>query len=70
MIRLTLFQQPDLVLVGLRDELSFGALLLDIPVLAEVHAAGETRDEKTDGRSTNSEPAPEPLHEDSLRRGQ
>jgi hypothetical protein len=50
--------------------LRFGTLLLDCPVLSQVHASDHTHNEQTNGRSADSDPAPEPIHEVSLRRGQ
>ncbi|GIF10856.1 hypothetical protein Ate01nite_08880 [Actinoplanes teichomyceticus] len=70
MLGLTLLEQLQLLRVGLHDQLRLGAALLDVPVLSEVHTAAETRHEQTDRCGANSEPAPEPIHEDSLRRGQ
>jgi hypothetical protein len=56
-------QQLHFVRVRLHDELRFGSLLLDFPALSEVHTADHAQHEQTDRGDTNSDPAPEPIHE-------
>ena len=63
MLAVAFLQQLHFVRVGLDDELRFGTLLLDFPVLSEIDPADDAQNEQTDRGRTDSDPAPEPIHE-------
>jgi hypothetical protein len=67
---LALLQQLHFGRVRRGDELRFGTLLLDFLAVPEVDTAGHAQNEQADGCCSDSDPAPEPIHEVSLRRGQ
>jgi hypothetical protein len=67
---LALLQQLHFRGVRCDDQVRFGTLLLDFLAVPDVEAAGDAQNEQADGCSSDSDPAPEPIHEVSLRRGQ
>ncbi|GFJ91333.1 hypothetical protein Prum_049750 [Phytohabitans rumicis] len=58
------------LLVRVEGELGAHALLLDLPVLTEVCPAGNAHKEQHDGERSESEPAPQPTHEEVPSSGQ